>query len=43
VKTFINEQERFQDNPTALKEFLSLDNRNEVWISEEELKVKNLF
>ena len=43
VKTYINEQESFQDNPTALKEFLSLDNRNEIWISEEGLKVKNPF
>lgn len=43
VKTFINEQERFQDNPTALKEFLSLDNRNEVWISEGRTKSEKSF
>ncbi|AJW63950.1 hypothetical protein VO54_02490 [Elizabethkingia miricola] len=43
VKTFINEQERFQDNPTALKEFLSLDNRNEVWISDGRTKSEKSF
>ncbi|MDV4004766.1 DNA polymerase III subunit epsilon [Elizabethkingia anophelis] len=43
VKTFINEQERFQDNPTALKEFLSLDNRNEIWISEGRTKSEKSF
>ncbi|AQX08944.1 PolC-type DNA polymerase III [Elizabethkingia ursingii] len=43
VKTFISEQERFQDNPTALKEFLSLDNRNEVWISEGRTKSEKSF
>ncbi|PUB35861.1 DNA polymerase-3 subunit epsilon [Elizabethkingia sp. YR214] len=43
VKTFITEQERFQDNPTALKEFLSLDNRNEVWISEGRTKSEKSF
>ncbi|MET7037353.1 3'-5' exonuclease [Elizabethkingia miricola] len=43
VKTFINEQERFQDNPIALKEFLSLDNRNEVWISEGRTKSEKSF
>ncbi|KUG13198.1 DNA polymerase III subunit epsilon [Elizabethkingia miricola] len=43
VKTFINEQERFQDNPIALKEFLSLDNRNEIWISEGRTKSEKSF
>ena len=43
VKTFINEQERFQDNPTALKEFLSLDNRNKIWISEGRTKSEKSF
>lgn len=43
VKTFISEQERFQDNPTALKEFLLLDNRNEVWISEGRTKSEKSF
>ncbi|ATL44616.1 3'-5' exonuclease [Elizabethkingia sp. HX WHF] len=43
VKTFINEQERFQDNPIALKEFLSLDNRNEIWISDGRTKSEKSF
>ena len=43
VKTFINEQERFQDNPIALKEFFSLDNRNEIWISEGRTKSEKSF
>ena len=43
VKTYINEQESFQDNPTALKEFLSLDNRNEIWISEGRTKSEKSF
>ncbi|MDX8570989.1 3'-5' exonuclease [Elizabethkingia sp. HX QKY] len=43
VKTFINEQEHFQDNPIALKEFFSLDNRNEIWISEGRTKSEKSF
>jgi len=43
VKSYINEQERFQGNPEALQEFLALENRYEIWISEGRTKSEKSF
>ena len=43
VKSYINEQERFQGNPEALQEFLALENRDEIWISEGRTKSEKSF
>ena len=43
VLTYVVENEYFQQSPDVLKDFLSLDKRNEIWISEGRTKGEKSF
>ncbi|NAW50705.1 3'-5' exonuclease [Elizabethkingia argentiflava] len=43
VQKFVESQERFQDDPKTLRDFLSLEGRNEIWISEGRTKSEKSF
>ncbi|QCX52996.1 PolC-type DNA polymerase III [Elizabethkingia sp. JS20170427COW] len=43
VLNYIHEKEEFQDNPTALEQYLSLEHRDELWIGNGRTKAEKSF